>query len=236
MQRDISKVGWAGYLGVSALIICFGGYLAMNRPGPAPAPVKFVDEAPSQSPATAPNKGEEKVSPLSTSSEVVIHITGAVKVHGLLHMPGTARVDDAIRKAGGATADADLDSINLAAKLVDGSQLRVPRKNESQSMANVDAAYQAGNNPAYSSDRVAADRPGESKAAAGAKKSPSGPVSLNTASAVQLQSLPGVGPSTAQKILQYRQEHGGFSSVDELLAVKGIGPKKLKEMRRFLRL
>lgn len=63
-----------------------------------------------------------------------------------------------------------------------------------------------------------------------------GSISLNTASSAQLDSLPGVGPSTAQKILGYRREHGGFSSIDELMAVKGIGPKKLKAMRKYLRL
>jgi competence protein ComEA len=114
-----------------------------------------------------------------------------------------ARIADALARAGGATRKADLTAVNLAAPIADGEQVVVPRRGA----AGVVAA------------------PG---AAAGAAQ---GPVHLNTATLEQLDGLPGVGPVTAQKILDYRTEHGAFHSVDELDAVPGIGPARLDTLR-----
>lgn len=144
-----------------------------------------------------------------SEEQVAVHVAGAVNKPGLYRLPGNARVDDAIRQAGGTTAKADLSSVNLAAKLEDGRQVLVPEKG--------------------------AGAAGQTQTSAGASGSAQQQINLNTATSEQLQELDGVGPSTAQKIINYRKEHGGFSSVDELREVSGIGEKRLMALRDRLK-
>jgi competence protein ComEA len=134
-----------------------------------------------------------------------VDVVGAVGRPGLYRLPQGTRISDAVARAGGATRKADLDLVNLAAPLVDGEQVVVPQRGA----AGVVAAGSAG---------VAA----------------SGPVSLSTATAEQLDALPGIGPATAQRIIDYRTAHGPFRSVDELDAVPGIGPARLAELRKLV--
>jgi competence protein ComEA len=143
---------------------------------------------------------------------VVVHVAGAVRNAGVYRLRVGARVNDALARAGGATSRADLSQVNLAAKVEDGRQVLVPRRM-----------------PAAA---VAAPASGGAAAAPG---QPAVPVSLNTATLEQLDSLPGVGPATAQKILDYREEHGGFGSVDELGEVPGIGDVRLAALRDLVR-
>jgi competence protein ComEA len=138
------------------------------------------------------------------SSRVVVDVVGAVRRPGLYRLAQGSRIADAITRAGGATGKAELAQVNLAAPLADGEQVVVPRRGA--------AGVAAGAGPAA---------PGV----------PSGPIQLSTATLEQLDSLPGVGPVTAQKILDYRRKHGAFQSVDELDAVPGIGPKRLDQLR-----
>jgi competence protein ComEA len=140
------------------------------------------------------------------AQRLVVHVVGAVRRPGLYRLDQGDRIADAVRRAGGATRSADLGAINLAAPLADGSQVVVPRR----------VAAAAG---------VGTPSPPEASAA------PAGPVHLNQATLEQLDELPGVGPVTAQKILDYRTQHGAFSSVDELDAISGIGPARLDELR-----
>ena len=148
-------------------------------------------------------------SPSPTSAGVVVDVAGKVRRPGVLTLPPGSRVIDAIRKAGGAPGSIDLSALNLARLLVDGEQILV----------GTEAPRAAG--------------PGSS----GAPSAPAGDrVSLNQASLDQLESLPGVGPVTAQKILDYRTAHGAFSSVDELLDVDGIGEKTLAQLAPHLTL
>jgi competence protein ComEA len=142
---------------------------------------------------------------------LVVHVVGAVHRPGLLRLGEGARVADAVARAGGATARADLSALNLAAPLVDGVQVLVPRR----------ATGSAGSAPAAEDTTAPA-----SEYAGAARKS-----SLATATAEQLDELPGVGPITAQKILDYRAEHGPFRSVDDLDLVPGIGPATVEELR-----
>ncbi|MEK7817205.1 MAG: helix-hairpin-helix domain-containing protein [Actinomycetota bacterium] len=144
-------------------------------------------------------------------SEVKVHVVGAVARPGLYSLKPNQRAADAIDAAGGPTPTADLSQVNLAAKLADGQQLLVPEKG---------AAPANGSNPA-------AGGGGRAGAGGGA----AGPVSLNAATAAQLEELDGVGPKTAQKIIEYREAHGGFKSIEELMEVPGIGQAKFESIR-----
>ena len=135
---------------------------------------------------------------------LVVDVAGAVRRPGLYRLRSGSRIDDAIAAAGGATAKAQLDAVNLAAPIADGEQVVVPGRG-------------AGG--------VAAATP----PAAGS--SPSAPLDLNTATLEQLDGLPGIGPVTAQKIIDYRQEHGAFRSVAELEGVPGIGAGRLAQLK-----
>jgi competence protein ComEA len=131
---------------------------------------------------------------------VVVDVVGAVRRAGLYRMREGDRIDDAVARAGGPTAKADLEQINLAAPLADGEQVVVPRR-------------------------------GAATAAGTAEGATTGPVHLSTASAEELDALPGVGPVTAEKIVAYREAHGAFKSVEELDAIPGIGPARLAQLQ-----
>jgi competence protein ComEA len=135
-----------------------------------------------------------------------VHVVGAVRRPGLYRLSDGARIADALAKAGGATRKADLTVVNLAAPLSDGVQVVVPR-------------------------RVAAGVGAPAAAGSAGEAATAGPVHLNTATLEQLDALPGVGPVTAQKILDYREQNGAFGSVDELDAVPGIGPARMEQLR-----
>jgi competence protein ComEA len=156
--------------------------------------------APAVTPLPAPARARPAAAKL-----LVIDVAGAVRRPGLYRLRSGSRIDDAIAAAGGATAKAQLDVVNLAAPIADGEQVVVPGRGR----AGVAAAA--------------------SPPAAGS--SPSAPLDLNTATAEQLDSLPGIGPVTAQKILDYRQEHGAFHSVAELEGVPGIGAGRLAQLK-----
>lgn len=142
---------------------------------------------------------------------VVVQAAGAVVTPGLYRLSPGARVDDLVRAAGGFAPDADADRINLAALLSDGQRIYVPRVGE-----------------ALPADPTQPDAGGGASASAG-------PIDLNSASVAELDTLPGVGPATAQAIIDYRTQHGRFRSVDDLLDVRGIGPAKLDEIRALVR-
>ena len=159
----------------------------------------------------------EIVAQAPTRRAVVVHVVGAVRRPGLYRLREGARVADAVSRAGGATRRAELAGLNLAAPLVDGIQVLVPRR-----LAVADRLESTGGDPAaepFSAEGAAGD--------AGLGPKPS----LSSATADQLDELPGVGPITAQKILDYRAEHGPFRSVDDLDAVPGIGPTRIEQLR-----
>jgi competence protein ComEA len=143
--------------------------------------------------------------------EVVVHVAGAVATPGVQRLPTGARVIDAVEAAGGALPDADLARINLAAPLTDGQQVYVLRPGEVP--------------PVPPPGPQVGGTDGASAAAAG------GPVDINRASADQLDELPGVGPTTAEAIIDHREQNGPFGSVDELIDVRGIGEAKLEQLR-----
>ncbi|MFP5346374.1 MAG: helix-hairpin-helix domain-containing protein [Actinomycetes bacterium] len=184
--------------------------------GPAPAAEGGAGSAPR--PVSGPASGPP--TPTAASGEVVVHLVGQVAVPGLVRLPAGSRVDDAVRAAGGATAEADLTRVNLARPVVDGEQLFVPRPGEE-----VPAA--SGSLPAPAPGAAGPVPPASGPA--GAQQGQ--PVDLNTATVEQLDSLPGIGPVLARRILDWRGQNGRFSSVDELGEVSGIGPKVLERLR-----
>ena len=154
----------------------------------------------------------------ATSDSVVVHVTGAVNRPGVVNLPPGSRVTDAINAVGGASAEADTQQLNLARVLSDGEQIRVPRIGE----VLPDPAPQPGGDAA-SGARTAPGKSGGGGA--------SGTVNINTASASELEKLPGIGPALAQRIVEYRDSHGPFASVDSLTDVPGIGKAKLEGLR-----
>jgi competence protein ComEA len=134
--------------------------------------------------------------------KVLVHVVGAVRSPGLYRLDEGSRIDDAITAAGGPERKAALELVNLASPVADGQQVVVPLRGS----------------------EAAASSTSSSGAAAGER------VHLNTATLEELDALPGIGPVTAQGILDYRAEHGAFSSVEELDAVPGIGPTRLAEL------
>ena len=142
---------------------------------------------------------------------VTVHVAGAVQRPGVYRLATGARVNDALRSAGGPRGRADLAAVNLAAKLDDGRQVIVPERAAAVPMASAATAASAG---------------AASAAATGAGP-PGAPINLNTATLEQLDTLDGVGPGIAQRILDYREQHGGFTRVEEIGEVPGIGAKRL---------
>jgi competence protein ComEA len=142
------------------------------------------------------------------SPKLVVYVVGAVHRPGLYRVPTGSRVADAVSQAGGFTRRADPAGVNLAAPVADGEQLVVP--------ARLPVAVAAAQGAPVDGVGSAA---------------PAGPVQLSVATAEQLDSLPGIGPVTAERIVEYRTAHGAFRSVDELDEVPGIGPSRVKQLR-----
>jgi competence protein ComEA len=145
----------------------------------------------------------------------VVHVAGAVRKPGVYRLAEGARVQDAVRRAGGAARGADLGAVNLAARVADGQQVVVPKRAPAASAAAAAGEVSAGTGGGGTAGAIAQGPP----------------ISLSSATLEQLDTLDGVGPATAQKILDWRREHGGFRSVDDLGQVPGIGPKRLAAMR-----
>ena len=196
-----------------AVLALAGNRLA--KTGTASAPDVAAELASSEGEAGATGIGAGAPGPTAAgaTSRLVVHVVGAVRRPGLYDLRDGQRVADAVARAGGATRKADLAAINLAAPLVDGTQVLVPSRLAVAGGGGAPAAGSAG--------AVASAGSG----AAGAK------VSLSTATVEQLDALPGVGPVTAQKIVDYRTENGPFASVDDLDAVPGIGPTRIENLR-----
>lgn len=195
---------------------------------PTPPIENFIPTA-----STSPGISSEQPSGLSSdllldSSEslrgadvlrIAVHVVGAVQQPGVYHLAAGSRGDDAVRSAGGATPQADLKRVNLAAVLVDGEQLWIPRVGERIPQRTL---------PNTLSNTVPNNLPNTPRNGLPIL------ININQATVADLDRLPGVGPSTAQAIVDHRTRNGPFASVDDLLAVRGIGPAKLAELRALV--
>jgi competence protein ComEA len=183
----------------AVVVVVAVGFVVVHRPPPAPAiQLPRADAAPAGSTST-------------TTGEVLVHVAGAVLRPGVVRLAGPGRVIDAIAAAGGAAPDADLNQVNLAAKVGDADRIYVPRRGESPPAAPSTAGGASGSS------------------------AQAGPIDLNSATPEQLDALPGVGPATANAIVQYRSRHGQFRTADDLLNVPGIGPAKLATLKPLVR-
>jgi len=153
---------------------------------------------------------------------VVVHVVGAVLRPGVYELPANARVCDAIGAAGGLTGNAAQRAVNQARPVTDGEQIAVPTEDEYSEAAK--GAAMAGSRAAGGSQSANLGAPG-----------PSTQVDINTADAAALDALPGVGPSTAARIIADREANGPFASPDDLGRVSGIGPKKLEQLKGCIR-
>jgi len=240
-------------IGIVALLIVVTGWVGVTvlHTGQTPStPGIVVREAQSASgpiPPHADPSGSQLPAPSSAAapgtpdSEIVVHVAGAVQKPGVYRLKPGARNDDAVHAAGGFTASANPDAINLAAHTEDGSQLYIPTRAERPS-GGIDPQAPA---PLPSASRGASVAPtSHTKSAKGSGASthssnkltdPSqGQINLNTADSAQLQRIPGIGPAMAERILAYRRTAGHFQSPDDLLQISGIGDKKYQKMKPFL--
>jgi len=172
------------------------------------------------------------------AGQILVHVAGHVKKPGLYAFRPGDRIATALKAAGGASGDADLDAINLAAKVEDGMQIYVPSKKESRSAASPRAfrAITKSATPGPLGARITPEMWQQAGQTTKLSVPGQGTVNINTAGPAELQRLPGVGPSTAQKIIDHRATNGPFRAPEELMDVKGIGPKKFEKMRPFVRI
>jgi competence protein ComEA len=195
---------WRADRRVVAAVLAFvalGAGVAWMRAGTS------ASAAPPQ--ASRPRAAAPAGAAVATTSlpDVVVDVVGAVHEPGVVTMRMGARIVDAIRAAGGTNANADVQQLDLAARLVDGERIAVPKHGETLPPA-VDPSGASGGDPS----------------------APGTPVDLNTATAAELDALPGVGPATAAAIVRDREQHGPFHTVDDLSRVRGIGPAKLAQL------
>ncbi|MGB7588562.1 MAG: ComEA family DNA-binding protein [Solirubrobacterales bacterium] len=155
-------------------------------------------------PPAKPSSAASSISVSGSGGDVVVDVAGAVRRPGVYRLPAGARVVDAIQRAGGPAGGAVLEAINRAARLTDGQQVAVP-----------------------------AEGPG-AVAGAAASTAEAGPISLAAATPEQLDTIDGIGPVTAQKIIEYRNQNGGLASVEQLNEVSGIGPATMESLRARL--
>jgi competence protein ComEA len=213
-----------------------GGIPVASPPVPAGAPVAGTTPAadaptPGTAAGTAPGGG---ASPATPPARLLVHVAGHVRRAGVVELAAGARVGDALAAAGGATGKADLAALNLARPVTDGEQVLVLAPGESPPAA-AGSVPPSGPGTLPGPPSGGAGSAGAAQGGAGAAAGSGAPVDLNTATLEQLDTLPGVGPVLAQRILDWRAQNGGFRAVEELQEVSGIGEKRYAELAALVR-
>lgn len=212
-------------LACAALLAFFAGFGHAQRRAEQPLPPLFVEApaAPSESEkpggntlqaASAGDTPTARAASRVAARPIIVHVAGAVRRPGVQRQPAGARVIDAVRAAGGATARGDVQTLNLAQRLHDGERIVVPQRD------------------AVVAPAVVAQAQASASLTARGRAAPfTGVVNVNAATAQELESLPGVGPAIALRIVAHRSQKGRFGSLEDLDEVKGLGPKKLQALR-----
>ncbi len=209
LQTTIKWFGLSRLIGsfLSLIAVALAGWWLLRIPPPPPE-----DLIPIASTVTTLSFAMSSSQATALISEITVHIAGAVKTPGVYQFRLGARINDGVVAAGGATAQADLDSVNLAMLLSEGIQIYIPKRNEKPHIV-VQPRF---TNPTSSNDAT--------------DKQLQVSININTATAIELEQLAGVGPSTAKAIIAFREKNGSFKTVEDLLNVRGIGPAKLSEI------
>ena len=155
--------------------------------------------------------------------KIVVHITGAVNKEGIVELQEGARIADAIEKAGGTKENADIKNINLATILEDGVKVHIPTVEETQA-----------NNENINVENNASSQINTGTKEAASNTKTQGKININTATKEELDTLPGIGPSTAAKIIDYRKENGKFKNIEEIKEVSGIGDAKYEKIKELI--
>ena len=219
-RRTRWRIGRRAGLLISSTAVILAGLFwwsaAVNSP--QVVPLSAVSSAAGAGQSPPPGSASETLATDSGEAEgsqggggkIVVHVAGAVQTPGVVELPNGSRIHEAVEAAGGGLPGADLNRLNLAAVLTDGQKVHVPLVGEQIS---ADSGKDADRDAASGSGAAAKDR-----------------IDLNTASADELGTLPRVGPVLAQRIVDWRKEHGNFKTVEELDAVDGVGPKMLETL------
>ena len=149
-------------------------------------------------------------------NKIVIHITGEVEEEGVIELEKGARISDAIEEAGGTTEEADLSNVNLAYSLSDGQKVKIPNINEKDEEVIV-VEEKAGDNIIIEGNKSKEEK-----------------ININKAAQTEIETLPGIGPSTALKIITYRNEHGKFKNIEDIKNVSGIGDSKFENIKEYI--
>jgi competence protein ComEA len=217
VRADPGRVGVLalGVLGAFAVLITVFTLIRQSPPPVASAKLPPVEMVSSVAPP-----GQAPTPPTGQSSEVVISVVGLVREPGLVTLAPSARIADAVAAAGGSLTGADMVGLNLARRVADGEQIVVGIATPAGRPATLNSSVGPGTPAAPPVPTTAA---------------PAGPLDLNSATAEQLDTLPGVGPVTAAAIVAWRQGNGRFANVDQLSEVDGIGPARLEKLRPLVR-
>lgn len=172
---------------------------------------------------------ESKIGEQNTN-KIKIHISGAVNKEGLIELDKESRIDDAIEKAGGLKEDANIDNINLAYKIEDGMKIHIPTNSEIEKQKTKENEVTVENNYIISSSGINNSNSKNDKQ----KETSNTKININKASQEELETLPGIGPTTALKIINYRNEKGKFSSIEEIKEVSGIGEAKFNKIKDLI--
>lgn len=205
-----------------AVLLAATGYRLLAGRDSAPPPVSVAGASAQADPAAAGETAGAGPEP-GSGARIYVHVAGAVRRPGLYRLPAGARVATALELAGGPSSRAELTGVNLAARVEDGQQVIVPLRDRATAPTGAGPAAGSG------SGGGGVGAAGSSGSAVG------GRLSLATATLEQLERLDGIGPALARRILEYREAHGGFRSVDELGEVDGIGEKRLEALRQAVR-
>ena len=215
----------------SVAVVCVGAWWLLRAPAPPlENSIPLVSIASASDSSSSSVVGAIPSTTLVGVREVVVHVAGAVNTPGVYRLKPTARVIDAVNAAGGVTASADTAAVNLALPLLDAEQIYIPSRTSQKPHTTVAVQRKPPASSSPSSTSVAST-PGATESTI-----KSALVNINTATALELEALPSVGPSTAKAIVSFRTKNGPFSKAEDLLKVPGIGDGKLAAMKPFVAL